>query len=299
MQVYKDEHTLKKTMRHILTLAILAISACASAQTFDYGTYSDGTNTIQYRVAQINDGQAGPSIMVTYLHGGSSVGEDNEKNLASFMETNILPYLQAHSVKALVFVPQCPAGRVWSESGQAQPMSATLKKAIAQTASEYGVTDNLFLMGGSAGGTGSWRMLSENPGYFKAALIAAGNPQGLDYEAIAKTPVYCVLSKADKVVKYASAYPEIAKIRQLPGADITLQVLSDASHAETCTGAYTDEALDKVFSYATLGVDDAIADNAATPVAVYDIHGRRMSAPAKGLNIIRYSDGTTRKVFLR
>ncbi len=45
-------------MRHILTLAILAMSACASAQTFDYGTYSDGTNTIQYRVAQTNDGHA-------------------------------------------------------------------------------------------------------------------------------------------------------------------------------------------------------------------------------------------------
>lgn len=85
----------------------------------------------------------------------------------------------------------------------------------------------------------------------------------------------------------------------MSGTDITLQVLSDASHAETCTGAYTDEVLDKVFSYATLGVDDAIAVNDATPIAVYDVHGRRMAAPAQGLNIIRYSDGTTRKVFLR
>lgn len=286
-------------MRHILTLALLMTFAYAGAQTFDYGTYSDGTNTMQYRVAQINEDRAGSAIMVTYLHGGSSVGDDNEKNLTSFMETNILPYLRAHSIKALIFIPQCPSGRVWSESGRPQPMSATLKGAIANIASEYGVTGNLFLMGGSAGGTGSWRLLSENPGYFKAALIAAGNPQGLDYEAIAKTPVYCVLSKADKVVKYASAYPEIVKIRQLPGADITLLVLSDASHAETCTSAYTDKALDKVFSYTTLDVDDAFADNAATPVAVYDIHGRQIAAPIQGLNIIRYSDGTTRKVFLR
>lgn len=165
-------------MRHILILALLTMSACAGAQTFDYGTYSDGTNTMQYRVAQTNEGQSDPAIMVTYLHGGSSVGEDNEKNLASFLETNILDYLQSRSVKALVFVPQCPSGRVWSENGQQQPMNATLKGAIAQVASGYGITDNLFLMGGSVGGTGSWRMLSENPGYFKAALIAAGNPRG-------------------------------------------------------------------------------------------------------------------------
>jgi len=36
---------------------------------------------------------------------------------------------------------------------------------------------------------------------------------------------------------------------------------------------------------------------APTTVGYYDLQGRRLSAPAKGLHIVRYSDGTARKVF--
>ncbi len=42
----------------------------------------------------------------------------------------------------------------------------------------------------------------------------------------------------------------------------------------------------------TVGVADAVE------VARYDVAGRRLSAPVKGINIIVYSDGTTRKVML-
>lgn len=33
--------------------------------------------------------------------------------------------------------------------------------------------------------------------------------------------------------------------------------------------------------------------------ARYDVRGRRLSAPAQGLNIVRMSDGTVRKVFVK
>ena len=35
------------------------------------------------------------------------------------------------------------------------------------------------------------------------------------------------------------------------------------------------------------------------PSDVYDLSGRRMTKPAKGLNVVRMSDGTTRKKVLR
>ena len=37
----------------------------------------------------------------------------------------------------------------------------------------------------------------------------------------------------------------------------------------------------------------------ATIVARYDIHGRKISHPVKGINILRMSDGTTRKVMVK
>lgn len=50
----------------------------------------------------------------------------------------------------------------------------------------------------------------------------------------------------------------------------------------------------------TESVDGIATDKAAaTPVACYDAQGRRLSGQQHGLNIVRYSDGTTRKVIVR
>jgi hypothetical protein len=42
--------------------------------------------------------------------------------------------------------------------------------------------------------------------------------------------------------------------------------------------------------------EDAGNSKPATVVACYDINGKRLSQPQKGLNILRMSDGTTKKV---
>ena len=47
------------------------------------------------------------------------------------------------------------------------------------------------------------------------------------------------------------------------------------------------------------GIGDVQASEEATEVARYDIHGRKIASPQKGINIVRYSDGTTRKVLER
>ena len=43
------------------------------------------------------------------------------------------------------------------------------------------------------------------------------------------------------------------------------------------------------------GIDGLEADNGITEVARYDIYGRKLDVPTKGINIVKYSDGTTRK----
>ena len=46
-------------------------------------------------------------------------------------------------------------------------------------------------------------------------------------------------------------------------------------------------------------IETVKADNDATEVARYDIYGHRLSEPTKGINIVKYSDGTTRKEFVK
>ena len=44
------------------------------------------------------------------------------------------------------------------------------------------------------------------------------------------------------------------------------------------------------------GISQVKVSADAKEVGCYDLQGRRIQAPVKGLNIIRYNDGTTRKV---
>ncbi len=52
------------------------------------------------------------------------------------------------------------------------------------------------------------------------------------------------------------------------------------------------------FSINVSGIDD-IESSEATEIARYDIHGRRLAKPTKGINIIIYSDGSTKKEFVK
>ena len=47
------------------------------------------------------------------------------------------------------------------------------------------------------------------------------------------------------------------------------------------------------------GIEDIKASEETTEIARYDIQGRKIAKPQKGINIIRMSDGTTRKVLIK
>ena len=47
------------------------------------------------------------------------------------------------------------------------------------------------------------------------------------------------------------------------------------------------------------GIDDVNATEEVIEVARYDIQGRKIAGLQKGVNIIRYADGTTRKVLVK
>ena len=47
------------------------------------------------------------------------------------------------------------------------------------------------------------------------------------------------------------------------------------------------------------GIEEVKASEDAVEIARYDIQGRKIAKPQKGINIIRYSDGTTRKVLVK
>ena len=59
-----------------------------------------------------------------------------------------------------------------------------------------------------------------------------------------------------------------------------------------------ESAADESEVFFTEGINDATVRTTA-PEGVYSVDGRRLTAPARGLNIIRQADGTTRKVIVK
>lgn len=84
----------------------------------------------------------------------------------------------------------------------------------------------------------------------------------------------------------------------------------DGCDAKKCTvyvpkGTYDDYWLsefgyfENIVEFAPTGINNVITSNDAKELSRYSLNGQRLSAPTKGLNIVKYSDGSVKKVVVQ
>ena len=56
---------------------------------------------------------------------------------------------------------------------------------------------------------------------------------------------------------------------------------------------------EKIVEFDATGIDKVTTSTNAKEVSRYSANGQRLSAPAKGLNIVKYSDGSVKKVVVQ
>lgn len=252
--------------------------------------------TMGYRKCVItNENSKEALILVVYLHGGSSKGNDNEKQLLEPGTDSIARYLEAHGINAIFLIPQCPTDKSWGG-----PMNTMLKAMIDRYASE-GVADTnrIYIFGGSMGGTGTWGMLSAYPNFFAAAMPVAANPSKTVVENVATTPAYTVMGTADAIMKVETAASFVEELKALDD-DVRMDVEEGWTHETTCIQSYTTARLEWVFSHRR-GTPSAILRPTSVSQVVFSqffsIDGKRLSNPVASKLIIRrdiLADGTTK-----
>ena len=117
--------------------------------------------------------------------------------------------------------------------------------------------------------------------------------------------------------KNTSSYSLRKKAPSIPSDAVTVEVsgnimttaLEDLDYETTyCYVAFVRTEENETFfgevqtfstSFDPDGIEGVKADTEVTEVARYDLQGRRLSQPQNGLNIIRYSDGSSRKVWIK
>lgn len=246
---------------------------------------------LPYRVAHTSG--MGNQVLVIYLHGGSSKGNDNDTQMKEAGIDSIANYLDFKQLNTIYLVPQCPSDKSWGG-----PMLGILKALIDRyVLSESLDNTDIYIFGGSMGGTGIWSMLSAYPRLFTAAMPVAGNPSKCDSSNVATTPVYTVMGTSDRIMSVETASGFIDELNAR-GAITRLDIEEGWTHEVTCIQSYTTERLDWIFGHSrnSSGIENPVAeDNIVKSIQYFSLDGRQLSkSPCKGFYIERliYSDGT-------
>ena len=110
--------------------------------------------------------------------------------------------------------------------------------------------------------------------------------------------VFCGCSGLTSIYVYTEKLPNM-------GSDVF-----DGCDAKKCTvyvpkGTYDDYWLsefgyfENIVEFDPTGINNVITSNDAKELSRYSLNGQRLSAPSKGLNIVKYSDGSVKKVVVQ
>ena len=112
---------------------------------------------------------------------------------------------------------------------------------------------------------------------------------------------YSITNSATKTATWSTSDANVAYVK--PNSDGSATVVGMAVGVATITATVIDNGKEYsascVVTVGVGGIEGVEADNNAVEVARYDIHGRLITEPTKGVNIIKYSDGTTRKEIVK
>ncbi|MFV0365892.1 MAG: prolyl oligopeptidase family serine peptidase [Mangrovibacterium sp.] len=218
---------------------------------FEKGEYSYLNVNLPFREISFNQENEKPSILVIFLHGHSGNGNDNASQLRTGGVSDIANFLSSQGLSSIFLVPQCAANRSWSEitATNGTQMSVVLKNWIDSFVSSHSVDDNrIYVLGASSGGAGVWRMLSDYPDLFAAAMPAVSIPRSVVADSVKQTPIYAIIGANDNVVNVSAVEPFLNEV-QAAGGQVKFKIMPNSDHQQAVRDAFSNDCLQWVFSY--------------------------------------------------
>ncbi|WP_088809531.1 MULTISPECIES: prolyl oligopeptidase family serine peptidase [unclassified Listeria] len=145
---------------------------------FKASTFEDGKNKMQYRLfsPEVGENSSEKKPLVVYLHGSGERGEDNEMQLLGTDGPQTFSGMSfQQTTPSYVLAPQVPwdeAREGWFGKGQTEQVKKLIDKVVSEN--DDIDTSRIYISGVSNGATGTWKMLTENPNFFAAAMPIAG-----------------------------------------------------------------------------------------------------------------------------
>ena len=111
--------------------------------------------------------------LIVYLHGAGQNGSDNEQQLDDSVGCLYAFSHDRDDYKAVILVPQCPAGVYWRDEG---PLEALIELIETTAQHELIDEDRIYITGFSMGGDASWKIALAKPNMPTTIIPVCGGP---------------------------------------------------------------------------------------------------------------------------
>lgn len=208
--------------------------------------YTRGGNTLPYRVLLPENYDASKKYpLIFFLHGAGERGDDNEKQLLHgarlFLKVDV-----REKYPVIVVFPQCSENSFWSnvkiskdedknifafKEGKEPTIAMKLaQELLNKIIKEYPVAkDQIYAVGLSMGGMGTFEIVGRNPGLFAAAIPICGGGATAAAGKLTKTKWWVFHGAKDDVV--APQYSEeMVKALQDANAQVRFTLYPEADH---------------------------------------------------------------------
>lgn len=237
-----------------LAMMLLCCSLQLSAQEFKY---HNGTMRLPYKEVGFHQDKPGKSALVLYLHPRQARGHKNETQEKVKAYQMLAHYLDSVGMKAVLLAPQCEEARHWNE--YSAPLGKYLSDVVKDFIDDYAANHDIdhtriFALGESFGASGVWRLVTDYPTFFAAAMPAVCSPKLPDLHRFvslkraAKTPL-CLVAGANDEVYGPQVMEEHVSELQKRKCDMKYIVMPGKKHYQACDSPFPTEGLDWLFGH--------------------------------------------------
>ncbi|WP_047244917.1 carboxylesterase family protein [Maribacter thermophilus] len=202
----------------LLLWGIVYLGHAQDTSLFEKEKWIKNGDTLLYRVLYPKDFDKNASYpLVLFLHGAGERGNDNEKQL-THGSTLFTDGQNRSNYPAIVVMPQCPQDDYWAqvnvdrsnypiqldfqfEKGPTKAMGLVMSLLEEFQQKKYVNQHQVYVMGLSMGGMGTYELLARKPNTFAAAIpiCGAGDPEQIKNYAL-NTPIWAFHGAKDNVV---------------------------------------------------------------------------------------------------